>query len=666
MIIIITIITDCRKCSILFTRKFSLLFVSVYYQSVGSGSKLFHEQTDYLVAGKGLPLYMTTSFDDQPHRRGRADSPEIATLTTKLLMPTCRQRTMERTRLSEKLNEGLSCKLTLLCSPAGYGKTTLVSDWARLSGFAACWVSIDPGDDHPVRFWRYFAAAIDTLQPGLSRKIESILEAPHDGMESVVVALINETERASEPLIVVLDDFHVIQNEAVLRSLGYFIHYMPPHVHLFLTSRTEPGIPLSRLESQGNLIRVNAADLRFDESEGAYFFRECMNLPLSEHESALLVQRTEGWIAMMKLAALSAARYEGASALATLSSGNCRKLDLYMFEEIFSSMSGPMRDFVMKCSVLKRMNGSLCEAVTGRADSGAMLEKLNAAQLFVVPLDEDREWYRFHHLFSGFLLRMLHQEESLAIGRLYEKAGAWCESRGFGEEAIGYYLSGTRHEPPVSSPEVIAGGSLISVLFAGDESRWRERLGGLLKGRGGIGTLLFVPSIEAAYAVLLQEPVQVLLMDAALNDCRDSAYHSILDMTIRFPDVKVMIVSVSDQDEEAMFEAFLHGAIGCYNENNIGLLADEIVLAVRTGRSPNGDRLRKMMVEKKKRLIGAKDIELLHMILQGMTQQQIAQSNLVSLDAVKKRIRRLLGKLNWHLPSKELARRCKLLGLLDP
>ncbi|WP_052702806.1 helix-turn-helix transcriptional regulator [Paenibacillus beijingensis] len=598
---------------------------------------------------------MKASFDDYE------DWLKHVILSTKLHIPACKEEMVWRQRLSKILNEGLSAKLTLLCAPAGYGKTTLVSGWAYRSGALTCWVSLDSGDDHPVRFWQYIAAAIDTVEPGFSQKMVPFLTALHpNGLESAVAALINEIERIREPLILVLDDFHVIRNETIIRSFSYFIHYLPAHLHLYMTSRTEPGFPLARLECQGMVVRVNAADLRFDEREGAHFYRDCMNLILSERDSALLVERTEGWIAAMKLAGLSVRKYEDVPAFIRVFSGNLRTIDLYLFEEIFSSMSGPMREFAMKCSILNRMNGSLCKAVTDDAGSGAMLEKLAASQLFIVPLDEQCQWYRFHQLFSGFLLQKLRQSDANAVKRLYQKAEEWCKRQGLEEEASDYCLADGRIQTSGTT------GNPIRVLFVGDDSRWRDRLTGLLGGRNRIGTLTFVSSIETAFSVLRGEPVQVLLMDAYLNDCRDFGSAVILDITSRFPNLKVIVISASEHDDEAMYEAFLNGAFGSCNDNNIGQLADKIVQAVQAGVSPDGDRLRKLMVEKKKRLINAKDIELLNMILQGMTQQEIAEKNRVSLDAVKKRIKRILDKLNWHLPSKELARRCKLLGLLDP
>ncbi len=380
---------------------------------------------------------------------------------TKLHIPTSGQPTVLRSRLFERLDEGRKSRLTLICAPAGFGKTTLVSDWIRSSDVQATWISLDEGDNQPIRFWRYMAAAFDSVDQGVAENVLQALTqlASLDG-EQAIRLFVSNLQRLPKPITLVLDDFHVIRDKGILRGLSFLVNHLPETIHLCLISRTYPEFDLSRLETNGRVVSVLLDELRFNEWEGRMFYRNCMQLEWDEAVTAQLVRKTEGWIAGLKLAALSS-RSKGHEAKDPLRefSGDLRQVENYLLQEVFRRLDASMQLFLMKCSVLNRWNASLCQAVTG-CESSPYIESLEQGQLFVVPLDAKGDWYRFHHLFAEFLRKQLKKHHPDSTPDLYLRAGNWYRDRQLAEEAIDYYLLGRHYNQAIELLKELAAGAV--------------------------------------------------------------------------------------------------------------------------------------------------------------------------------------------------------------
>jgi LuxR family maltose regulon positive regulatory protein len=367
-------------------------------------------------------------------------------LATKLFAPRPQPGFVSRPRLLKGLDDGLARGLTLVSGPAGSGKTALVADWARRGRRPVAWLSLDAGDNDPGRFWRHAAAAVDRVRPGIARRVLPLLgPPPPSSFEGLVTALINEL--AAEPgqgeVVLVLDDYHVIDARAVHASLTFLLEHRPPELHLVLTGRADPPLPLARLRARGQLAELRAAELRFTTEEAAALLREAVgpDLALPDASVAALATRTEGWAAGLQLAALSLkGRSDVAGFVETFSGGHRYVLD-YLAEEVLERQTEPVRAFLLETSVLERLSGPLCDAVGGRTDSEAMLEAVERANLFLVPLDEVRGWWRYHQLFAGLLRARLRRHQPDRVAALHRNAAGWYERSGLADDAIGHALA---------------------------------------------------------------------------------------------------------------------------------------------------------------------------------------------------------------------------------
>jgi LuxR family transcriptional regulator, maltose regulon positive regulatory protein len=340
-----------------------------------------------------------------------------------------------RPRLLARLARGTGRGLTVVCTPAGFGKTTLLGDWARRSRRPAAWLSLDTGDNDPARFWRYVAAALERVRPGVGGQVAVLLGGPQQPpLEAVATAVINElTGLPGEgEITLVLDDYHLIEAAAVHDSVAFLLERLPPGLRLVVASRADPPLPLARLR---------AADLRFTLEETAAFLRVATGLDLPSASVAALQDRTEGWAAGVQLAALSLqGQTDPAGFVATFAGSHRYVLD-YLTEEVLARQPEHLVDFLLETSVLDRLSGPLCDAVTGRADSQALLEALERANLFVVPLDEVRGWWRYHHLFADLLRARLAHEQGERVPELHRNAAAWCQEHGLSDEAVRHALA---------------------------------------------------------------------------------------------------------------------------------------------------------------------------------------------------------------------------------
>jgi LuxR family maltose regulon positive regulatory protein len=349
-----------------------------------------------------------------------------------------------RPRLVTRLAQGIDRGLTTVCTPAGFGKTTLLGDWARRSRRSAAWLSLDAGDNDPARFWRYVATALDRVRPGLREHVVALLDGAHrPPLEAVATVVINELmARPREGAVVlVLDDYHLIETPAVHDSVAFLLDRLPPGLRMVIASRADPSLPLARLRARGQLAELRADDLRFTLAETAAFLREATGLDLPTALIAALQDRTEGWAAGVQLAALSLRGQSDPAGFVASFSGSHRYVLDYLTEEVLARQPEQVVGFLLETSVLDRLSGPLCDAVTGRAGSQAQLEALERANLFVVPLDEVRGWWRYHHLFAGLLRARLSRERPERLPGLHRAAAAWHEEHGLADDAIRHALA---------------------------------------------------------------------------------------------------------------------------------------------------------------------------------------------------------------------------------
>ena len=365
-----------------------------------------------------------------------------AILASKLYFPPHRPKVVLRPRLIERLNEGLSSgrKLTLISASAGFGKTTLVSEWLADRKRPVAWLSLDGGDNDPTGFMAYLVAALQTITANIGKGVLAILQSPQPPpIESILTALLNEITTVPDHFVLVLDDYHLIDSKPVDNVLTFFVEHLPPQMHLVIVTREDPPLPLARLRARGQLTELRAADLRFTPAEANDFLNQMMGLNLSKEDIAALETRTEGWIAGLQLAALSMqGRSDAASFIESFTGSHHFVLD-YLVEEVLELQPESINTFLLRTSILDRLCGPLCDSVLGSPSASGQetLEYLERANLFIFPLDNERRWYRYHHLFGELLRKRLGQ--SLVLGEiagLHIQASKWYEQNSFPPDAI--------------------------------------------------------------------------------------------------------------------------------------------------------------------------------------------------------------------------------------
>jgi LuxR family transcriptional regulator, maltose regulon positive regulatory protein len=366
-------------------------------------------------------------------------SPDPELVWTKLAAPAPRAGLLPRAGLQSLLQASLQAKLCLLAAPAGSGKTTLLAQWGQAAGGSrVAWVSLDERDNDPTRFWSYLVAALRTVEPGVGTVALEALRGPSVELERVVVpSLVNDLATVG-PLVLVLDDYYLITDAICHQTLGLFLDHLPPAVHVVLSTRLDPPLPLARMRARGQLTELRAAELHFTDEETAALLNDSMGLALPPEDVARLAERTEGWAAGLVLAGLSLRGRPDPSGFIASFHGDDRHVADYLVAEVLERQPPELRAFLLRTSVLERLSGPLCDAVLETKGSAARLGELERSSLFVVPLDDRREWYRYHQLFADLLRLQLGSREPGLVPVLHRRAAAWHQAAGQIDDAIGH------------------------------------------------------------------------------------------------------------------------------------------------------------------------------------------------------------------------------------
>ncbi len=370
-------------------------------------------------------------------------------LRTKLFAPRVRPRAVARPRLVTRMTEGLAGKLTLISAPPGFGKTSLVAEWRSAEAGARvdlAWVSLDEADNDPTRFWTYVIAALETVRPGVGADALSVMHgSARSSVEALLMALINGMTEVQDDFVLALDDYHLIGAEPIHEGIAFLLEHLPPQAHLLLIARADPPLPLARLRARGDLLELRAKDLRFTPDEAAEFLGRVQGLALSGQDLADLTARTEGWVAGLQLVALSLQGLEDVSGFMAELMGSNRFIVDYLTEEVVHRQPAEVQRFLLETSVLERLSGPLCDAVTGRPGSQGLLEMLESGNLFTVAMDGERRWYRYHRLFADMLTARLLEQDPARVTGLYLRASEWYEQQGMMVEAVRAALNGGDH-----------------------------------------------------------------------------------------------------------------------------------------------------------------------------------------------------------------------------
>jgi len=391
---------------------------------------------------------------------GHAD-PRAVLLATKLHVSTIGSQLVHRAALLDALSAGLDRRLTLLSAPAGWGKTTLLAQWvlAGSAGRRFSWLSLDTSDNDPVWFWMYAIAALQELNPGVGNRAFELLQMGADPLRVVLPNLLNELAALQYPLVLILDDYHLVASRAVHEQMAFVINRMPTNLHVVMATRSDPALPLARLRAEGDLMEIRTDDLRFEGTEADHLLNQVLGLGLTDDHVQLLCRRTEGWAAGLHLAALSLVGRSDSAAFITTFAGDNRHIVDYLMAEVLEGQPPHLRSFLLRTALLHRLSGDLCDAVLETTGSAAVLNQIERENLFVVPLDSSRHWYRYHQLFGELLRAELHRIAPDLVPELHRRAAIWFEEQGLVDEAV-------RHL--VAAGDIAHSADLIAADWAGE------------------------------------------------------------------------------------------------------------------------------------------------------------------------------------------------------
>lgn len=381
------------------------------------------------------------------NRTNKHQNRQYPLLPTKLYIPPLRSDFVQRPHLIDRMNQAVNCKLTLVCAPAGFGKTTLISEWISKNDAPTAWISLDKGDNDPVQFIHYLVAALRGIDVNIDETAKSILEIlPQSPLESAAKNLVYAFNDISHNAMLVLDDYHTIDIREIHHIVETLVEYLPQHIRLVIATRVDPPLPLARLRVRNQLVELRAADLSFTHKEVTEFFNHVMDLRLSTDEIGIFEHRTEGWIAGLQLAALSMQAQHNIHEFIKSFAGDDRFIVDYLVEEVLNQQPKRVQDFLLQTSILNMLSEPLCDYVIEHKESQKLLEELERANLFIVPLDSKRQWYRYHHLFADLLQTRLLQYQPDIVSTLHMRASVWFEQNGSTTEAVNHALSAKNYE----------------------------------------------------------------------------------------------------------------------------------------------------------------------------------------------------------------------------
>ncbi len=349
-------------------------------------------------------------------------------LLTKLHIPDPGKNLVQRSNLFEKLNKGLNRKLILISASAGFGKTTLLSEWINHYQIPTAWFSINNSDNDTVNFLSYIITGIQNLEKEFGKSTLKLLKSPnYTGYESIINLMINDIINIKKDFLLVLDDFHLINNKDIYNLVSYLIENIPENIHIVLSTRSDPNLPVAKLRSQHQMVELRSSDLSFSTNDISVLFNKKLKFKLSIEDIHSLEAKTEGWIAGLQLAALSIQGYEDTSAFIEAFAGNNRYIMDYLIEEVLKIQTDDTKEFLLNTSILEQISAPLCNSVLNRNDSQLILEELEKQNMFVFPLDTERHWYRYHHLFADLLKQRLLYKDKSIIEELHNNACNWFE-----------------------------------------------------------------------------------------------------------------------------------------------------------------------------------------------------------------------------------------------
>ncbi len=460
-----------------------------------------------------------------------APAPEIPLLLSKLAAPRPRPGLLPRPHLVARLEQCRHFKLTLLSTPAGFGKTTLLGEWSRQTILPIAWLSLDEEDNDPIRFWRYVLAALKQIQSSPGVSATPLLRLPgRSAVHSALVVLLNELTTLQQEIVLVLDDYHLVRDPEIHQSFAFLLAHLPAQIHLLLASRSGPPLPLASLRAAGELLELYVPDLRFAESEAIAFLQQTTTLSIETMKT--LAARTEGWVAGLQLAIFSVrGREDGAQFIASFT-GNSRHLIDYLADEVLASLPADQLDFLLRTSLLARLSASLCDTVLERNDSQRLLEQLEQSRLFLFPLDDERHWYRYHQLFAEVLRHRLSLREPELVPTLQSRAAAWYDDHQLPDEAIVYALAAQDFDHVIRLLERLAEPTLLAGE-SGTVQGWLDALPDQLVRSHPLlscfyAFLLLVLSQFGAVEERLQDAERAI-QQAGLSE-RDTATRSLLGM----------------------------------------------------------------------------------------------------------------------------------------
>jgi len=571
------------------------------------------------------------AYEVVPERHFCHVSLDTPPLYVKLSIPLVPSHHVTRPRLIEQLDEGMSRKLVVVSAPSGSGKTTLLSQWARQSKQPIAWVSLDELDNDPVQFWSYIIWALQTRYADIGERALKFLHARESrSIETALTLLINSFTAISSDIVLIIDDYHLITAPLLHHTLSFFVNHLPLHVHPIIASRFDLPLPLARLRARSELVELHTSDLHFQPHEIKTFFTQTMGLDLSEAMISALETHTEGWIAGLQLLTPFLQSEKCSHDYDEVFTGSYYSILDYLTEDVLHQLTEHMQTFLLYTSLLENLNAPLCDAVTGQGDSQEYLEQLRRYNVFLIPLDRQRNWYRYHRLFKEVLLRRLQHLRSDVLPQLYTRAYLWCKQNGLLSEAINYALHAQAFEQ-AAQLVVQLGEKMIKSCEIITLQTWLDRLP-----HDFVHSQLQLCLLQVRI-LLLQEQLEVA--DTWLEEIEGKLQKGSGEATGQqvselFSSDGAGVISQNMVDEVAALRAHLTALSGEIPSLLAHVQRADVRLPAATTYELSGETF------------SEREWEIIQLIAIGMSNQEIAQQLIIAETTVKWHIRNIFSKLN--------------------